>query len=105
MFVCRQWVRSHVTINHDALDIIKQGPPPLAQVLPLCRNPQDLAPRTYSNLFNLDLTIQGPPDMFKLVHYEAHTVCKRVVSILLECFLVLLTNSSTNIRGNSGCTF
>ena len=28
-----------------------------------------------------------PPDMFKLVHYEACTVGKRAVGILLECFL------------------
>ena len=35
--------------------------------------------------------VQGPrfpPDMFKLVHYEECTVIKRVVGILLECFLV-----------------
>ena len=31
---------------------------------------------------------QEPPDIFKLFHYEAHTVGKRVVGILLECFLV-----------------
>ena len=49
-----------------------------------------------SILFNLDATIQGPPagpgspppDMFKLVHYEARTVGKRAVSILIECFLL-----------------
>ena len=29
-----------------------------------------------------------PPPMLILVHYEAHTVDKRVVGILLECFLV-----------------
>ena len=62
------------------------------------------------DMFNLDLTVQehtlatapqsvqGPPspthpqtDMFKLVYYEAPTVGKRVVGILLEYFLV--TNS------------
>ena len=46
----------------------------------------------------LDLTKQGPPDMFKLgPHctrttlgqlYEAHTVGKRMVGILQGCFLV-----------------
>ena len=45
---------------------------------------------TCSNLFYLDLIVQGPhlPDMFKLVYYEAHPVGKRAVDILLECFLV-----------------
>ena len=29
-----------------------------------------------------------PPDMFKLVHYVAHTFRKRAVGIRLKCFLV-----------------
>ena len=42
-----------------------------------------------------DLTGQGPSrHVHKLVHYEAHTVCKWAVSILLECFLVTVRNSS-----------
>ena len=38
-----------------------------------------LPPQTYSNLFNLDLIVQTPPpppEMFKLVHCEACTLCK-----------------------------
>ena len=35
-----------------------------------------------------DSTGHQPPDIFKLVHYEARTVDKWAVSILLECFLV-----------------
>ena len=63
---------SHVTITHDALDLTIQGPPPPT-----------------------DLTGQGPSrHVHKLVHYEAHTVCKWAVSILLECFLVTVRNSS-----------
>ena len=33
----------------------------------------------------------GPlrPEIFKLVHYKLCTVCKRVVDILLECFILL----------------
>ena len=31
-----------------------------------------LTPQTHSNVFNLDLTVQGPPDMFKLANYEAY---------------------------------
>ena len=50
---------------------------------PVCSRP---ASRTW------DLTVQGPsfpaPDMFRLVHYEAHTVGKRAVRIILECCLV-----------------
>ena len=63
-------------------------------------------PHTCSNLFNLDLTVQGPQDIFKLVqlgphctgnpldifklvHYEAYTVYKWAVGIFLECFLVV----------------
>ena len=52
---------------------------------------RDPPPRTFSNLFKLDLTVQGPrasPDMFKLIHYEACMVGNRAVSILPECFLV-----------------
>ena len=47
--------------------------------------------QTCSNLFYLDLTMQGslPPDMFKLLHYKARTVGKRVDGIQLECFLVV----------------
>ena len=46
--------------------------------------------QTCSNLFKLDLTVQPPPpmDMFKLIHYEACMIGKRVVCSLLECFLV-----------------
>ena len=37
------------------------------------------------------LLYKDPPYMFKLVHYEARTVGKRAVCILLECFLVYST--------------
>ena len=70
-------------------------------------------PKTCSNLFDVDLSIQGPPfshfqtcltwtlppmvhpalpspDMFKLVHYVARTVGKRAVGICLNGFLYLL---------------
>ena len=46
-------------------------------------------PWTCSDLFNLDLTVEGLlPDMFKLVHYESYTPGKRTVGSLLECILV-----------------
>ena len=48
---------SHVTIRYMTLDLIVQGLSP---------------PRTCSNLFNLDLIVQGSPlNMFKFVHCEA----------------------------------
>ena len=43
---------SHVTIAHDALDLTIQGPPPS---------------QTCSNLFNLDVTVQGPAHCGQLV--------------------------------------
>ena len=48
------------------------------------------------NMFNLDLTVQGPPGTFKLVHYEASTVGKRAVGIRLKCLLVLSGNCLNN---------
>ena len=47
--------------------------------------------QTCSNLFYLDLTIQGspPPDMFKLLHYKARTIGKRVDGIQVERFHVV----------------
>ena len=72
---------SHVTITHDVLDLTIQGPlqPP--------------PPKKYGTSFYRDP--QGWPspsptpilDMFKL-HYEARTVGKRTIHILVECFLV-----------------
>ena len=57
------------------------------------------------NLFNLDLTVQGPTpspkDTSKLVHYEAQTVSKRAVGILLKYLLVLhsaMAHSKSNLR-------
>ena len=38
--------------------------------------------------------LSPPPDMLKLVHYEAHTVGKRAVRIPPKCFLVTLKFSS-----------
>ena len=35
-----------------------------------------------------------PPEMFKIIHYEACTVGKQVVGILLECFLAILLSLS-----------
>ena len=42
------------------------------------------------NMFNLDLTVQGPPGTFKLVHHEASTVGKRAIAIRLKWLLVLV---------------
>ena len=51
----------------------------------------------------LCLTVQGPPpfpDMFKIVDYEVRTVSKRVVRILLECFLIV----NVSITSNQKCS-
>ena len=60
---------------------------------------EDPNPRTYSNLLNLDLTVQ--PSMFKLVYYEAWTAMRRAVGIRLKCLLVLELLSIDLIRESS----
>ena len=77
----------HGTITHDTLDLTKQEPtpppPPLPPALALAPHP------TCSDLFNLDLPVEGLlfPDMFKVVHYESYTPGKRTVGSLRECFI------------------
>ena len=89
----------YVAITHDTLDLTTQGlpwpypvRPPVQEVIQSC-----------CKLLNLDITVQGyphaqtcstwsslcnhPPNLFKHVHYEAHTIDKWAVGILLECFL------------------
>ena len=68
----------HVTITHDAL----------MHWTETCRKG-----------FNLHLTGDDPPDMFKLIHYEARTVDKQAVYFLLECFLVLFCDCKTMTYG------
>ena len=85
--VCSQW-GPHVTITHDALDLIT----------PTCLN-----------LFNLDLTERDPPtpcllDIFKHVHYEVYTVGKRAVCILLECILLSCKFQSCSTKEVSNWT-
>ena len=67
-------------------------------------SPNRDSPKTCSNLFNMDLTVQGLLDMFKLAHCGARTVGKWAVDILLECFLVLscddISSTSTFLLRN-----
>ena len=66
-----------------------QGPPGHAQNLFNLYFTVQGSPGHAQNLFNLYFTVQGPaPDMFKSVHYEARTVGKWAVGIILECLLV-----------------
>ena len=105
---------SRVNITHNASDLTTQGPPDMFQILHLGHHCTGL-PQTCSNLFHLDLNIQGSPDMFKhaqlvnldftvqgpphhhhhrhqyifkLFHYKTRMVGKWLVGILLEYFLV-----------------
>ena len=78
-------------------------------------------PLTCSNLFKLDVTVQGYPlsghvqlgphhtgtpphptnthtDMLILVHYEARTVNQRVIAIWLKCLLVLRSVNSHDVH-------
>ena len=69
---------------YDALDLTIQGPDQTLVLSPLA----SILTQTCSNLFNLELSVRGPPDMFKLFHYEALMVSQRAVHISLECCLV-----------------
>ena len=114
---------SHVTITHDAMDLMTQGPlhagpqpcSPLYRTCPIAKQsskPILVAQEGMAAAENLDIGLcmcpvhlylklcsgwtslyrdPTPPDMFILVHYEAHTVGKWTISILLECFLVTLS--------------
>ena len=73
-------------------------PPDMFRLVPLgpyCLDQPDPSPGHIQTCTNLDLPVQGthaptpPPEMFKLVHYKAHTVGKQTVGILLEYFLVV----------------
>ena len=63
--------------------------------------PQSWPPQHETSLYrDTPLALALPPamalpDMLKLVHYEACTVDKRAVRILLECFLVIQSLSDT----------
>ena len=84
---------SCVTITHDALELTTQGPPPPSAAHPpteILLVPATASPDMFK-LLQLGLHCTGSlpsQGMFKLFHYEAHTVGRRVVDILLECFLV-----------------
>ena len=52
--------------------------------------PPPLAPAPLPGPTPLSVLVTLAPDIFKLVHYEEHTVDKRAVFILLECFLVIV---------------
>ena len=78
-----------MTITHDAMDLTIKHPPtwdltaqgPLGPPLYMAHHCTGTLPHPTGT--------PPPPDMSKLVHYEAHTVGKWVVRILLECFLVI----------------
>ena len=77
MFFSRAYlftVGSVVTITHGVLSLIIQGPP----------HPPLSPGHRPSHLY----TEPPTPDMFKSVHYEARTVGKWAVGIILECLLV-----------------
>ena len=110
----------HVIIIHDALDLTIQGPTspsprhgtslyrvplsPMTWDLTVEGSPSHPAPSRHGTslyrnnpdmfkLVQLEPHHTGTPstDMFNLFHYEAHTVSKWAVPVLLECFLLLYT--------------
>ena len=64
-------VGSHVTITHDTLGLTIEGPPPPA--------------RTYSNLFNLDLTVQGLPP----IRLTSRRLASYVNAFLFKVFILI----------------
>ena len=73
-----------MTITHDALELAIE-PPPVQPPGPHCTG---TPPRPWFHGPNCTAPPTLPPDMFMFIHYKAHTVDKRPVGILLECFLV-----------------
>ena len=63
---------------------------PCKSLTPSVPPPPRKGPWTCSNLYNLELTVHGPPprDMFKLVHYKPQTLGKQAVGIRLNCLLI-----------------
>ena len=92
------WASSYRDPLCRALALQPLPPPPFLRALPpswsgsLCIWPHPLyrAPWTCSFfLTSTSLYWDLLHDMFKLVHYKAHTVSKRAVGILLECILFI----------------
>ena len=104
--VCLSTAGSHVTITHDVLNIIKQehssAPPTLVQRPVPSPGPVSVTPTPQpldtSKFFNLTSLYR-----FKVFLYEARTVYKRAVGILLGCFLVLFFNFWSNCSLQESC--
>ena len=77
------------------------GLPPLALDLPPAL---DLTVQRPLAMFNADLTVKDPTDMFKVVHCEACTDGKRTVAILLESFLVYVISTCISYAVHAGCS-
>ena len=79
----------HATFTRDTLDLTVQGPSSPGS------SPADMAPQHIwtpsCGLLHIG-THWTYIDKLKFVHYEADTVGKRAMGILLECFLVLTFN-------------
>ena len=88
-------VSPHVTIIHGALDLAIQGSQPTSGPCPLHMGPHYTG--TLAPLWSLAPIDMGPhctgtparQTCSNFLHYEAHTIGKRAVCILLECFLVV----------------
>ena len=83
----------------------KRGVP--CDYYPWCIGPPytSTPPQTCSNLFNLDLTVQGHPPSHPVqgpLPPSSSTVGKRMVRILLKCFLVISISGQYNSHYNYG---
>ena len=87
---CAQGRGSRVTITHDVLDLTTQ----------VTSWPQLPPPDMGPHCTGMPSPGLGPIplDIFKLVHYEVCIVDKRVVHILLECFLVSVMSPPRELR-------
>ena len=90
----------HYPWCHDALNLTTQASLRYVQPGPHCTG----IPWSCSNLLNLYLGVKGPPPIHPTPsRHEAHTVGKRMVGILLDCFLVSFSLLTLRLKEQQEC--
>ena len=84
------WVTWPLTMMHWTSQYRDPASPSPSNTGPCCTgHPQQSLPDMGPHCTGIPHPTLTPLDMSKLVHYKPRTVCKWVVGIQLECFLVL----------------